>query len=292
MILKHALRIEAGAEGDTGTGASWRDVLPEDMRTNPSLLTTKDVPALAKQFIDQQAHLGNSIRIPSENAGEEDRRAFYDKLVAKVPGLIPRPDVADPLAKETFYKMLGRPDKPEDYELAEGLIDNDHIKYLRTAAHAQGLSKAQFKELVAVFPTIAKELSKEAEKADFERKESIAKEWGAATEKNTAIAASVAEKTGAPPELVEAIKTGKAGLLTLKWLHSLSAAFGGEGKHFAGAQGTPAPMTPTEALARIAEIRNNKTHPVWNDRDPLHKQAVTDWAQLHKFAGPALVAKG
>jgi hypothetical protein len=51
-------------------------------------------------------------------------------------------------------------------------------------------------------------------------------------------------------------------------------------------------MTPTEALARIAEIRNNKAHPVWNNRDPLHNQAVADWAQLHKFAGPALAARG
>lgn len=286
MILRHALRDKVGGDGDGGEGASWRDTLPEDMRNNPSLLTTKDVPSLAKQFIDQQAHLGNSIRVPSADAGLEDRKAFHEKLIAKVPGLILRPDMTNAESMEAFHKMAGRPDTSEEYELVEGLTDNDYTKLLRVAAHKQGLNKTQFKELVAVFPTIAKELAKTSEKDAFDRKEAITKEWGAATEKNTAIAASVAEKTGAPPALMKAIADGNADVGTLKWLHSLAAAFGGEGKHFAGAQGTPAPMTPTEAVARIAEIRNNKAHPVWNKRDPLHAQAVLDWAELHRFVKP------
>lgn len=285
MILKHVFREKTGGEGGGGEGASWRDVLPEDMRNNPSLLTTKDVPALAKQFIDQQAHLGNSVRVPSAEAGAEDKKAFYDKLMAKVPELIMRPDLANAEQREVFHKMMGRPDKGEEYELAEELTDNDYTKMLRGVAHEQGLNKAQFKALTSVFPAIAKEIGKKSEKDAFDRKEAVTKEWGAATEKNTAVAASIAEKTGAPAELVEAIKTGNAGIPTLKWLHSLAAAFGGEGKHFAGAQGTPAPMTPSEAIAQIAEIRNNKQHPVWNMRDPLHDQAVLGWAELHKFAG-------
>ncbi len=286
MILRHALRDKVGDDGAGGEGASWRDTLPEDMRNNPSLLTTKDVPSLAKQFIDQQAHLGNSIRVPSADAGPEDRKAFHEKLIAKVPGLILRPDMTNAESLEAFHRMVGRPDKPEEYELVEGLTDNDYTNLLRTAAHKQGLNKTQFKELVSIFPAIAKEAAKAAEKQAFDNKEAVTKEWGAATAKNTAIAASVAEKTGAPPELVKAISEGNAGLPTLKWLHSLAAHFGGEGKHFAGVSGTPAPMTPAEATARIAEVRNNRQHPVWNARDPLHAQAVLDWAELHRFVKP------
>lgn len=287
MILKYRLMDKTdGTPAGGSPEPSWRDTLPEDMRNNPSLVTTKDVPSLAKQFLDQQAHLGNSIRIPSAEAGPEDKQTFYNKLVTKVPELMLRPDVANPEQREVFHKMLGRPDKPEEYELIADLTDNDYTKLLRTVAHAQGLNKTQFKELTSVFPAIAKEMMKKTEQDALVQREAVTKEWGAAVEKNTAIAASVAEKTGAPAELVEAVKTGKAGITTLKWLHSLASAFGGEGQHFVGAQGTPAPMTPSEAAARIAEIRNNKQHPVWNARDPLHNQAVLDWAALHKFVHP------
>jgi hypothetical protein len=286
FIRKFVLREGEGGEGGGGDGAvaSWRDSLPEELRNSPSLVTTKDVASLAKQFVDQQAHLGNAVRIPSENASPEDRQAFYNKLIAKVPGLIVRPDMANGESREAYYKMVGRPDKPEDYKLVEGIQDSDYTKLLRDAAHKQGLNQAQFTELLSVFPAIAEDGKKAAEKADFERKEAIAKEWGAATEKNTLIAASVAEKTGAPPELVQAVKDGKAGMATLKWLHGLASQFGVEGANMSQDKGTIAVMTPSEALARIAEVRNNKAHPVWNKRDPQHRLAVDEWAKLHKYA--------
>lgn len=286
FVLNNEAGEGAGGEGAGSATSSWRDVLPDELKNNPSLVTTKDVASLAKQFVDQQTHLGNAVRIPSENASPEDRMAFYNKIIAKVPGLIVRPDMVNDESREVFHKMVGRPDKPEDYKLIEGLTDNDYTKMLRTAAHKQGLNQAQFTELVSVFPAIAADGQKAAEKADFERKEAITKEWGAATEKNTAIAVSVAEKTGAPPELVEAIKGGKAGMTTLKWLHGLASSFGGEGAHMSTAQGSSAAMTPAEAVAQIAEIRNNRTHPVWNKRDPQHQIAVQEWAKLHEYANP------
>lgn len=277
---------EEAAGGGEGAAATWRDSLPEDLRAAPSLATIKDVAALAKSYTEQQQFIGSSIRIPSDNAGEADRKAFYDKLATKVPGLIPRPDINDPIAKETFYKMLGRPDKPEEYELPENVPNDELAGLFRTVAHQQGLNRDQLKAVLGVFPAIAEHATKATEKANFERTEAVKKEWGLATEKNTAIAASVAEKTGAPKELIEAVAKGQAGIGTLKWLHSLAASFGGEGKHFAGVSGQPAPMTPNEAAARIVEIRNNKQHPVWNKRDPLHVQAVQEWVKLHASAKP------
>lgn len=285
-IFGRRYREEGGEGGGDGATASWRDSLPDDLKNHQSLSTTKDVASLAKQFVDQQAYLGNAVRIPSAEASAEDRKAFHDKIIAKVPGLMIRPDTAKPEDMEAFHRMVGRPDKPEEYELVEGLTENDYTKLLRTAAHKQGLNKTQFKEMVAVFPAIAKQLADANAAAAQERKDAVQKEWGAATAKNTTIATSIAEKTGAPQALIDGIKAGTVDIGTLKWLHGLAAAFGGEGKHLSTDSGNSAAMTPAEAASRITEIRRNKEHPVWNPRDPLHATAVKEWTDLHRYANP------
>lgn len=79
---------------------------------------------LAKTAYEQQKLLGNSIRIPGENATDEERAAYLDKL--------------------------GRPKEAKDYtfappkELPDGLpYDGERADAFKTKAHELGLTKAQ-----------------------------------------------------------------------------------------------------------------------------------------------------
>jgi hypothetical protein len=49
----------------------WRANLSDDLRSSKGLESVKDVESLAKQFLDAQSHIGNSIRIPGEDAGQD-----------------------------------------------------------------------------------------------------------------------------------------------------------------------------------------------------------------------------
>ena len=59
----------------------WRESLPEDLKSDPSLLTVKDVPGLAKSYIHAQKMIGaDKLAIPGKNASEEEWSAVYEKL--------------------------------------------------------------------------------------------------------------------------------------------------------------------------------------------------------------------
>ncbi len=80
-------------EGGGGGGQDdWKDTLPDDLKTNASLLDVPDVATLAKRFIDTKAMVGNSFRVPGEDASTEDWGKFNTNLIEKVPALMFKPD--------------------------------------------------------------------------------------------------------------------------------------------------------------------------------------------------------
>src|SRR5210317_1139444 len=99
---------------------NWRESLPEDLRENKTLADVKDVGSLAQQFIDSQQMIGQSIRIPGPDAGEEAWKNFHSKLTDKVPTLIPTPDPDNEEVMSALYNRMGRPEDPEGYRHPEG----------------------------------------------------------------------------------------------------------------------------------------------------------------------------
>jgi len=94
----------------------------EWLQKNETLL--KDPKALARQTFNQEKLLGNAIRIPKEDATPEEREAFLNKL--------------------------GRPEKPDGYQLTppkdmpEGLpYDGEFAGAFKAKAHELGLTAAQ-----------------------------------------------------------------------------------------------------------------------------------------------------
>ena len=280
----------SGEEGAPGgqppqEQSSWLDSLPEDLKVNPALKDFKDTASLAKSFIDTQAHVGNSIRIPGEDAGDEDRKAFYDKLVAKAPNLMLKPDFDNADQSKEFYRSLGMPEQSSGYEMPqiEGVdFPEDRANFLREVAHENGITSKQFKS----FMEKAIQADLQADQANVQAREaglkSLKQEWGMAYDDRVDIASKIADATGAPDSLKNAIREGAVGADTYKWLYQISQQLGTETMNLAN-QGDAAKnvrLTPSEASAQINEIMNNKNHPYWISSHPDHSTAMNKMVEL------------
>lgn len=267
----------------------WRETLPPELKDSPGLKDVKDVASLAKQFLDQQTHLGNSIRIPGPDAGDVDRKSFRDKLLAKVPDLIPVPNPDDPELMSALYRRFGQPEKPEGYEPPEGVNPED-VEQFREIAHKAGLTKKQFNQLVSDLAEYNGKAS-QMEKINIENGvKALRQEWGIAFEDRVSQVQKALVATGAPKDIQEAVKSGAVGPETMKWLHGIYKQLGAEGINLAGS-GPGSPETsgrfaPAEAMSRINEIMNNKQHPYWVSDSPLHAAAVQEMVRLTEMAYP------
>ena len=237
---------------------SWKDDLPEDLRSLDTLKDIEDVNSLAKQFVDQSRYLGNSIRIPGEDASDEDRAAFRAKLVEKHTGLVELP--VDPEDEEGYAKVfdaLGRPQKPDEYELPtiDGVeLDKERTKRFAEAAHAAGMTKKQFGKVMGEIFKADAELLESKKGEHTTAMTALRAEWGDAFEGKLNRAAKVAELTNAPEGLVEAIRNGDTDTATLRWLDGLSTSLGGEAAELVKQAGGSSGITPMEAREKADEI--------------------------------------
>jgi len=160
---------------------SWRDDLPDDLKTNESLATITDVSALARSFVDTKSLVGaNTIKIPARDADEDQMGVFYDKL--------------------------GRPAKSDDYEIpSEGLpeghmmSDEDRTK-LKATFHKLGLTPVQaamaYRELAQSGFDAGQSLTQQSEQVAAANVEALKKQWGSAYDQNVDLAKSAVLKLG------------------------------------------------------------------------------------------------
>jgi len=116
-----------GADGNFTE--NWRDSLPEDIRDETSLGTCKSLEGMARQYINAQKMIGkDKIGLLGDNPTEAE--------------------------KNEFYKTLGRPDTPEDYNLKrpddfpEELFSADRASKAQELFHKIGLTSKQAAELM------------------------------------------------------------------------------------------------------------------------------------------------
>ncbi len=108
--------------------ADWRNGFSDELKGNKGLEKFKDPAALAQSYL----HLEKKI-------GEK--------------GILPLKEDATQEEKDAYYNALGRPEKPEGYEIAypdgmpEGMRDDALLADFRAKAHELGLSKAQAETL-------------------------------------------------------------------------------------------------------------------------------------------------
>lgn len=266
---------------------SWKDALPAELKDAPSLKDINDVPALAKSFVETKSMLGNSLRIPSAEAGAEARKEFLAKMQEKVPELVLVPSDPEKLAEveEQLWTKLGKPKEAKEYEppkVEDVEFKPEEIEVLRTIASKRGYTKKQFGQLVK---DVAAEKQAQA-KSLYEQRAALKKEFGFAFEEKLAAFTAVAEKTGAPPNLLAAIKQGTIDTTTAKWLDGLVKSLGGEGGEVRQqGDGGSGKLTPDEAKLQIQEILKNPDY--LRKRNPeTHEALKAKLAKLMPFAYP------
>ena len=252
---------------------SWRDDVPEDYREEKTLSKYETVGDLAKGHVHLSRMLGNSVKIPGEDATDEERNDFFTKLG--------RPEQAD----QYEYQ---RPDMPEGMA-----YDEDAEKAFKEFAHKQGLSNAQLASTLDFYNKFALDSQIDQklvmDEAYFKGEAALQKEWGhKGYDRNVAIAQRAMKEFGGPeleklmtedprgshPALVKAFY--KMGLKSQE-ARPLDAQHDSSFLDIASAQ-------------KEIEAFNKPGHKFykayWNKDDPKHGEAIAYRDRLFEMAYP------
>lgn len=259
-----------GAGGnDPGAAAAWQDSLPADLKEEASLKLIKDVPNLARSYVNAQKMIGaDKIAVPGKHATDEDWNGVYQKL--------------------------GLPKEVKDYDVKfkEGMtIDKEFSEAFKGTAHKLGILPKQAQALADWFAEAngqaETKLATEFKTAQDNRINDLKKEWGQAYDQKTANARQVVEDLQSP-ELIKYLNdTGLTGEPNLvKVFAALHDKFYAESKEKGGQNGNGGNskvLTPKEAQSEINKIMGDMNGPYFQKDHPGHKQAVEDVRELHKL---------
>jgi hypothetical protein len=217
---------------------SWRDTLPDDLKADKSLETFKDVPSLAKSYVETKKLVGakQGLTVPGKDATPEQRAEFY--------------------------KALGVPDKPELYEVPKHPVmahpewnPEAQAAFLK-GAHEQGYTPGQVQYAMKFYGDFIAQGLKSNETMAQEARGELRGEWG--VNYDTYIGAANNGMT----RIAQALKVDKADLfeatkgsdpaLVARMFHWMESQFLEHGF----VMGEPiADMPPEDALNQIKEIR-------------------------------------
>ena len=245
----------------------WKESLPEDLKSDPSLLTVKDVPGLAKSYIHAQKMIGaDKIALPGKNASEEEWDAVYNKL--------------------------GKPEEAKTYEEDFGdlPIPEENVKNFKDAAHKLGLNQTQFKGLTTWYKDLIKtqveDINVDADTKRAESEAALRKEFGKTYDAKLKSSQRVFQTYGDTKfldvELKDGTKLGNHPTF-IKLMSNIADTIS-EDKIATGEKGSEF-FTPAEAKRKIAELTTTGS-PYWNRKDPGHVDAVKEVADMQEMVHP------
>jgi hypothetical protein len=294
-MLKFATLREEGSDGTESTGAGaaaaaasatdWRSELPEAFREAPFIKAADSLDDAVSQLSNAASHMGNSIRVPSEEASEEDRKAFYDKVLQKAPDLMPKPTDEN---LDAFYNSMGRPEAHDKYSYTppEGKEVPEDFGAFAEAAHKAGLSQDQFN---AVLDGVLGNVWQQQDTMEHEQQQAMKalnSEWGLSFDQRMEAVKNFLDLSDAPDGIKELFQSEAMSPTEIKWLHEIATKNASAAELATQQTQGNVPLSPAEAQARIAEISANNDHPYWNAADPRHKQAVEKMLEYQKAAAP------
>ena len=245
----------------------WKESLPEDLKSDPSLLTVKDVPGLAKSYIHAQKMIGaDKIALPGKNASEEEWDAVYNRL--------------------------GKPEEAKTYEEDFGdlPIPEENVKNFKDAAHKLGLNQTQFKGLTTWYKDLIKtqveDINVDADTKRAESEAALRKEFGKTYDAKLKSSQRVFQTYGDTKFLDVELKDGtKLGdhPTFIKLMSNIADTIS-EDKIATGEKGSEF-FTPAEAKRKIAELTTTGS-PYWNRKDPGHVDAVKEVADMQEMVHP------
>jgi len=302
FLKKHVFMEEAGAEGipaggalpqlsPSGEGApplsvapdDWRSTLPPDLQASPSLKDIPDVVTLAKNYEHTKTLVGNSIRLPSAEAGQADIEAVTQKLLenGNLP-LMRKPDFENPESLAEIHKALGRPEDVSGYQAPEG-ADAELFGTLSETALSLGLTKGQYEGLASAMTQQQQAVMEKYEQDRAAGVSQLRGEWGPAYEQKITRATQVAEALGAPGSLVEALRQGSANAEAIRFMDTIATQLGQEGSQVANQINAVTEATAADIQQRIEErtrrmIQDSSITPA--ERQRLIQANVADQEKL------------
>ena len=252
----------------------WKETLPEDLRSEPSLSAIQDIPSLAKSYVHAQKMVGaDKIVLPGENASEDELTEFYTKLG--------RPETADK------YELTRPENIPEGFPLGESLE-----KGFRESAHKLGLSSKQTKGLYNWFINSEVEtynnMKRESDEAVAAAEKQLRTDWGAAFDKNVNQVERLVNTFGTD-ELKTVLKDSGLNNNThiIRFLGKVTEQLSEDtlkGEPPAGFD----TMTPAAAQTKIKELKLDEKFmdAYMNPKNLGHKEALEKMEGLYKLAYP------
>lgn len=264
--------------------------LPEEVREWDEVKNSENPEAFWKQMGDMRSHLGNSIRIPSKEAGEEDWKTFNAKLVERVPTLIPKPNPEDKEGMAALLRAMGHPEEASKYELPEAPegTNMSEAESFRAIAHKYGLTNEQFKGIVSEVMQGNLARAEEDGKQHAQAMQTLRTDWGLKFDANMSKIKNLIKTTSGPEVLLGAIDEGRASVDTLIWLAEIADRFAETDPNLTKDKNNnvDSVLAPGEARKRLNEIYANRKHPYWDARHPGHDDAIAEVIRLQGFANP------
>lgn len=281
------------AEGDIGTSDdTWKDSLPEGIKDWGEVRDSKSEDSFWEQMSNMRSMIGQSIRIPTDDASKEDKAAFNQRLIEKVPNLMQKPDADNVDVMDAFYNQMGRPEEAASYSapelnapdgilLQDGLADN-----FKGIAYKHGLSQKQYEGVIKDYTASTVEDAQVQLAEQQNAMKGLNDEWGMKFDNNMEKAEAVRVKyfNDVIPNL------NMAGADTVKAFANIADRFGKEGSSnlIEETRERTNVVAPNEAQERLNEILNNKDHDYWDAHAPAHQQAVDKVVTLTKQANPKM----
>jgi hypothetical protein len=258
----------SGSDSPPSESFDWKSAVSEEVRSDPSLSTIKDIDGLAKSYVHSQKMIGaDKVMAPREDWGDSEWSDFFEKT--------------------------GRPSTAADYsqpevELPDGYsVPDETIKELKDKFHEAGLSDKQAKILTSHYmESGAKAYSDNNSNHESQQNEAIEalrSDYGRDYDLNVELARSALNKFGSQ-ELTEYLDSSGFGNNP-----HLIRAFVNIGKSVLeddarGGSSTMALGGPIAAQAEITTIRGDEAFMSrLTNRDAVgHKEALAQWEQLHR----------
>lgn len=248
--------------GGAPPASTWRDGLPDDIKSDATLAKYSDIKSLAAAHISLQRHLGaDKIAVPGAHATDEDWKGVFAKL--------------------------GLPGEVKDYAIKfkEGFtVKEDFVNGFRDQAHKAGVLPKQAQALADWFSDVNLKAEQDFAQERASKQEADLKalqtEWGNAFKPNLVSANRLLKEHGGEHIMKYLDETGLGNdVHIIRALAGIAKAVYGESPAKGQNDGGAGEASPADARKAAMDIINNKDndlHAAYHDRShPQHKTAMT-----------------
>lgn len=249
---------------------NWKQALPPELQSDPNLAVIKDLPGLAKSYVNAQKMIGvDKIPVPSKHATEDEWRQVHYKL--------------------------GLPEKFDDYKGAvkvakEAGLNEQFVGQFIEQAHKHGVLPKQAQAVLDWFTQASKagtdDIVKAHQNALTQELEGVKKHWGQKYDEGVSAAQTLMKKFASPEDMQYLMKNGyDKDPRLIKIFGDVGLNLLKEGDLPGGPGTGGSKMTPAQAKEELNKIyAQMASHPAFDKGHPNHSAAVAEMDRLSAMA--------